>query len=158
MPTAGWRLRQASPEDVDALLRLRLALFEELEPDKTREGGDALVDLTRRFLQESLPTGRFVAWLVETDAGDAVACSGLSPFDRPPSPGALEAREGYILNMYTAPAWRGRGLARAMMEALIAHARAAGYRKLWLHTSPDGRALYESLGFEPNPIALEWHP
>jgi GNAT superfamily N-acetyltransferase len=155
MPPANWRVRRATPEDLEPLVRLRLALFAELDPEQTARDGEPLVAATRAFLRDALATGRFHAWLVETDAGDAVACSGLAFLDRPPAPGALDAREGYVLNMYTAPAWRGRGCARALMEVLMAHARELRLHKLFLHASDDGRALYERLGFRPNPTALE---
>jgi GNAT superfamily N-acetyltransferase len=39
------------------------------------------------------------------------------------------------------------GLARALMYEILAWARATGLESLVLHTSPDGRALYEALGF-----------
>lgn len=158
MTNSGWRVRRASVEDLDAVVRLRLALFMDLEQEGTRQGGEALVEATRRYLREALPAGTFAAWLGETETGEAVACAGLASFERPPAPGAIDAREGYVLNMYTAPEWRRKGLARAMMEAVLAHARQSKLNKLWLHASDDGRPLYESLGFRPNLTALEWEP
>lgn len=156
MTPPGWRVRRATREDTEALVRLRMALFRELDAAQTERDGTPLEDATRRYLQDALGTDRFHAWLAQTDAGDAVACSGLVYLDRPPAPGTLTAREGYVLNMYTAPAWRGHGLARALLAALVAHARAHHVHKLFLHASPDGRPLYEAMGFGPNPTALEW--
>ena len=51
--------------------------------------------------------------------------------------------------MYTDPAHRRRGLARRLMETMIAWARAEGHATLYLHASDEGRGLYESLGFAP---------
>ena len=54
--------------------------------------------------------------------------------------------------MYVAPAWRGRGVGRALLETLIEHARTIGYQRLRLGTLADmtqAQALYESLGFVP---------
>ena len=57
--------------------------------------------------------------------------------------------EAIILNVFTERAWRRRGLARQLMEQVIAWARAHGVVRLVLHASAEGRPLYERLGFEP---------
>jgi ribosomal protein S18 acetylase RimI-like enzyme len=68
------------------------------------------------------------------------------------APGVAE-----IKRMYTDPAFRGRGVARAVLTRLIADARAAGYRRLQLETAVwmvEAHALYRSCGFtdaEPFP-------
>lgn len=56
-------------------------------------------------------------------------------------------REGLVLNVYVDDAHRRRGIARRLMETLVAWAPGAGIVRLVLHASLDGRALYESLGF-----------
>ena len=52
------------------------------------------------------------SWVVEEE-GEVVACATLALFVRPPYPGNLAGREGYLLNIYTRPAWRRRGMANA---------------------------------------------
>ena len=64
--------------------------------------------------------------------------------------------------LYLRPQLRGKGVGRALAEAVIAEARAIGYRKMRLDTvepvMPNAVALYRRLGFveiEPyrsNPI------
>jgi GNAT superfamily N-acetyltransferase len=59
---------------------------------------------------------------------------------------------GEVKRMYVDAAWRGRGVGRALLETLIARARAMGYPALRLGTIADmtaARALYASLGFTP---------
>ena len=61
--------------------------------------------------------------------------------------GALVA---YLEELYVAPAKRGRGLGRALLEAAMETARQQGARGMELGTSEDdtaARALYESAGF-----------
>jgi len=54
-----------------------------------------------------------------------------------------------VVNVYTEPEWRGRGIARALMKVLMEWAAGQGADRLVLHASDAGRPLYQSLGFEP---------
>jgi ribosomal protein S18 acetylase RimI-like enzyme len=61
--------------------------------------------------------------------------------------GALDA---YLEELYVAPAVRGRGMGRALLEAAMDTARERGAAHMDLGTSEDdvaARALYESAGF-----------
>jgi ribosomal protein S18 acetylase RimI-like enzyme len=52
--------------------------------------------------------------------------------------------------LYVAPAARGLGLGRALVDAILETAAGAGYRELRLDTLPDmldAQALYERMGF-----------
>jgi GNAT superfamily N-acetyltransferase len=57
---------------------------------------------------------------------------------------------GEIKRMYVDPAFRGRGVARAILERLVADGRVAGYRALRLESAAwmvEAHALYRSVGF-----------
>jgi ribosomal-protein-alanine N-acetyltransferase len=83
----------------------------------------------------------------EVGAADAIA--GSSP------PRAFlsvwqVADEVHVLNLVTHPEHRRRGLARALMNELVAHARAHGIRRLLLEVRRSNHAaiaLYRSLSF-----------
>ena len=66
----------------------------------------------------------------------------------------LDADHGELKSMRTAPAHLRRGVARAMLEHLVAEGRARGYSRLSLETGSNepfapARALYERAGFKP---------
>jgi predicted GNAT family acetyltransferase len=68
---------------------------------------------------------------------------------RPPDAGdALElGPEALVLNVYVEREWRRRGIAGALMRTLLDDLAARGIRRIILHASPEGRRLYERLGF-----------
>jgi GNAT superfamily N-acetyltransferase len=108
---------------------------------------EALRDDNRRWLEEHF--GRdFMAWIADLD-GRPAASAGLMWFEHPPRRKNTSGREAYILNVYTRPEARRMGLARALMERVVAEARAAGAGRIWLRASDDGRPLYEAMGFGP---------
>lgn len=71
----------------------------------------------------------------------------------------LDAAHGEVKSMRTAPGQQRRGVARAMLQHLIAEARARGYSRLSLETGSNApfaaaRALYAGAGFvECGPFA-----
>jgi GNAT superfamily N-acetyltransferase len=60
-------------------------------------------------------------------------------------------RDGMLEDVYTTPEARGRGLAIAVIAAVLHAARAERHELVFVPTDADGRArsLYEGLGFEP---------
>lgn len=67
---------------------------------------------------------------------------------------ALSNNEGEVKSMRTAPGHQRRGVGRAMLEHIVAEARARGYAALKLETGTNAafapaRAMYEAHGFVP---------
>lgn len=103
----------------------------------------------RRWARENLRRGALIGWIAETPEGEPVASGCL--WYRPDQPRPENRRTDvapYILSMYTAPEHRGHGLARRIVEALMADAKRAGHWQVLLHASPEGRSVYAGLGFE----------
>ena len=55
--------------------------------------------------------------------------------------------EGDILNMYTIPEARRKGISSLILEKLLNEAFSIGISKVALHTSKDGEKLYRKFGF-----------
>ena len=147
-------IRRATPADVEALTDLRVALLREMGNVRDEASVAPLAGAIRHYLEDKLRTGAFVAWVAEAD-GRLVASSGLVLFERPPDADNLAGLDAYLMNMYTAPAWRGRGLAARLVREAIGFVRATTARRIWLHATPAGRPVYRRAGFRPTASEME---
>ncbi|MCU1371052.1 MAG: acetyltransferase [Ilumatobacteraceae bacterium] len=143
-------IRSATADDLEDVLGLRLAFIADLRGVDPSTFEPAFVDATRAYLDDVAALGRIRSWLAEDTDGSAVAVLSVLRNDAPPLPEQLLAHEGYIVNLWVAPAARRQGLARALLQAAIDAAPGWGLRRLYLHATDDGRPLYEETGFVPD--------
>lgn len=104
-----------------------------------------------------LRSGDYVGWLAASAAtpDSIVAGAGVLLRDSLPSPrkaggrtvGITTGKLGLLINVFTEPEWRRRGLAALLMRRIIDWSREQRLDRLTLHASPAGRALYEKMGF-----------
>jgi GNAT superfamily N-acetyltransferase len=93
--------------------------------------------------------------VVATHAGEPVGC-GLARLD-PAEPFLNHTLQGYLGLMYTAPAHRGRGVNRRILDTLVAWVRAQGVCELRLEVySGNAAALraYLKQGFRPHLLEM----
>ena len=140
-----WTIREGRAEEVDRLVALRRVMFEGMGIDDPEVLGQ-VAEASRKYFLENMPKGLFRVWVAE--AGDELIASiGLVIHSAPPRPTNLVGKTGYIMNLVTLPAWRRRGIARALLSHVIEILRAEGIPLVTLHASDEGRGLYEELGF-----------
>ncbi|HET8836903.1 MAG TPA: GNAT family N-acetyltransferase [Gemmatimonadales bacterium] len=154
-PASPIRIRPATPEDAPVIARHRAGMFRDMG-QVTPEAYDALLAVAEPRLRETLASGEYVAWLALAPDGDAViGGAGAQRRLAFPHPyrfedgtvGIGDGRHAIVLNVYTEPAWRGRGVADALMRQVIGWAKAERLDRLVLHASEQGRPLYQRLGF-----------
>lgn len=121
-------------EDVRTLLEAHLAFANEHSPREAVHalGVDGLLD----------PAVTFFSYRAE---GRLLAVGALKH---------LDAQHAEVKSMHTEAAARGRGIGRAILEHLVAVARASGCRRISLETGTQdafepARLLYASAGFAP---------
>lgn len=141
-------------ENINQVISLRLALLKELDEIKSDQEEHLIVTATREYLEKALAHNEFLSYMAESN-GEAVSISGMVLFKRPPYLENLQGVEAYILNMYTAPAHRGKGLARKLLEHSIDESGKHGVKRIWLHASEDGKHLYENMGFTKKDSEME---
>lgn len=147
--------RRASIDDIESLIDYRVkflnALYSHPEDDET----EVLRKSLREYFSEAISSGEFVAWLAECN-GRIVGISGMTIWRMPARYGGLESGKlGYILNLYTIPEARRKGICTRLLNELIKEAKSSGLRYLHLHASEEGASVYKKAGFiKPDQIEL----
>jgi GNAT superfamily N-acetyltransferase len=141
-------IREGTVADIATITHHRRRMCE----DMNYNDADALsimVKVTSEYLNKAMPEGSFRSWLA-CDNGKVVAGGAVVIVPWPAHAYDLECRRATILNMYTEPDYRRRGIARQIMQTMIAWCKEEGFARITLHASEHGRPLYESLGFVLN--------
>ena len=148
-------IREAGPDDIDTILHHRRSMFRDMA-EGTPEGLDRMVDVARPWLNKALSDGSYHHWLAIDGAGRVAGGGGvlLSPWPANPKDPCTE--RAIILNVYTEPEFRRRGVARQIMQVILTWLKARGLRSVNLHASDEGRPLYQALGFEPTNEMRLW--
>ena len=139
-------IREASASDADALADQRAALFEELGQLASGDAPDPFRHHSAHAFRQGLDDGTCYAW-VAISAGAVVASTALLVFPRLPTPASLATQEGYLLNVYTEPSHREKGLATSLVATAINKARALGLARIRLHATAKGALVYAAAGF-----------
>lgn len=143
---SGITIREATVDDIPEIVRQRRRMYEDMHYTDVASLERSSF-LNTAYLRQAIAQGSFRSWLVSSDnrvvAGGAVLVVPL-----PAHPYDLECRRATILNVYTEPAYRRRGIARRLMQTMISWCEQQGLARINLHASDDGRRLYESLGFK----------
>src|SRR5689334_21397975 len=111
-------IRPAGIGDLPHLLHHRRAMFEDMG-HTARSVLDPMEAASEQYLRAAVANGTYRAWVAETPEGRIVSGGGIAIVHWPVSPDFPESRRGWILNIYTEPEFRHRGLARRIMETVI---------------------------------------
>ncbi|MGH7373914.1 MAG: GNAT family N-acetyltransferase [Candidatus Rokuibacteriota bacterium] len=155
----GIAIRDAREDDRAAIEAVTLAAYEQYAAALS----PALWDMYRRSIVATLGDVKPAAQIVAEHGGRIVGAVLLFP------PGTVMASPGgkavtldspEVRLLATAPAARGKGIGRLLMEECIRRARASGAPVLTLHTADImsvAMRLYERMGFE-RAVALDFSP
>jgi len=142
------KIRPAGLPDVATLIRQRRMMWYELgRRDQTAL--DLMEAAANDYFPAAIRDGSYRGFLAEDNAGAVIGGGGIVVSPWPGVLGQRQPRRAMILNMYVEPRYRRKGVARALIETMIAWCRENEFTHVSLHASEQGRALYEKLGFKP---------
>ena len=140
-------IRRAGIEDLEVLLQWRMEVLQNVFalPGKPSE---ELQKANLDYYQKALADGGHFAVFAEGN-GNIVGCGGVCFYQEMPSPDNPSGWCGYLMNIYTRPQFRRKGVGEAVVRWLAGQALQLGISKIYLESSEAGLGLYKRLGFVP---------
>lgn len=140
------RVRKATIDDIDMLVNIRLDYIRADWGSVPEETEKTIRGQLKPYIMGHLPAGEFVGMLA-TEGETVLGAAYLVINEKPANPAYTNGITGLILNVLTYPAYRRRGIATRLIEALIEEGLKAGASCLELSATEDGKPLYEKMGF-----------
>lgn len=134
-------------DEAATILHHRRSMFRDMGEGTVQEL-DRMVEVARPWLARALADGSYRHWLALDASGRVAGGGGVLLCPWPANPKDPCTERAVVLNVYTEPEFRKRGIARQIMVAILAELKQQGFRAVNLHASKEGRHLYEKLGFE----------
>ena len=138
--------KKAKLEDIDILTKTRIEVLKAANqlPDNTDMS--EVERETYNYYQKALRDGSHIAYLV-FDEDRFVGAGRVSFFQVMPTYHNPSGNKAYIMNMYTHPEYRRKGVALKTLDLLVKDAKNKGVTAISLEATDMGRPLYEKYGF-----------
>ena len=144
--------RIATISDCEALTDIRMQMRKELDADFNSE---LIYAETLDFFKRNIKSGVHIAFICEHNR-QMIATAGITLFEIMPTTEHPNGKVARLMNMYVVPFFRSKGIAKEMLNRIMAYAEKHGIGKVMLNPSQMGKSLYENYGFQllPNEYAF----
>ncbi len=138
--------KKATLEDIEILTETRITVLRAANQLLEDTDMGEVKRQSRQYYQKALHDDTHIAYLV-FDGDRFAGCGGISFFQVMPTYHNPSGNKAYIMNMYTAPDYRRKGIAHQTLDLLVQEAKQKGITAISLEATSMGRPLYEAYGF-----------
>lgn len=115
---------------------------------------EELMAANESYYRKHIANDTHVAFVAEFN-GKKAGCGSLCLEEELPSPDNPTGKCAYLMNIYVREEFRENGLGHHIVNRLVQEAKIRGCKKIYLETTPEGRPLYQSLGFRDLPDMMK---
>ena len=141
-----YEYKKATIADIDELVRTRIIVLRTANKLSNDVDMSLVEKESYEYYKNALETGEHIAYLVY-DNETFIGAGGVSFYRVMPTYHNPTGKKAYIMNMYTAPAYRRQGIAFHTLDLLVKVIRKQGVSQITLEATEMGRPLYEKYGF-----------
>lgn len=146
LPDTIFELKRAGMEDMDALVSTRIEVLRAANQLSDDTDMSKVEKESKNYYEKALPEGLHTAYLVY-DKARIVGAGGVSFYSVMPTYHNPTGEKAYIMNMFTNPNYRRKGIAMDVLDLLVKEAKSRGVKQITLEATQLGRPLYEKYGF-----------
>ena len=137
-----YKYKKAIIADIDELVKIRIIVLRAANKLSNDVDMSLVEKESYEYYKSALETGEHVAYLVY-DNETFIGAGGVSFYQVMPTYHNPTGKKAYIMNMYTAPAYRRQGIAFHTLDLLVKDIRKQGVSQITLEATEMGRPLYE---------------
>lgn len=141
-----YKYKKAIIADIDELVKTRIIVLRAANKLSNDVDMSLVEKESYEYYKSALETGEHVAYLVY-DNETFIGAGGVSFYQVMPTYHNPTGKKAYIMNMYTASAYRRQGIAFHTLDLLVKVIRKQGVSQITLEATEMGRPLYEKYGF-----------
>lgn len=139
--------KTASLEDLDVLVKTRIDILKVINHLDDTADMSLFEKEVRDYYIKSMTDDTHIAYLVYDD-DKFIGAGGVSFYQIMPSFHNPKGWTAFIMNIYTDPDYRGRGIATTVLDMIVKASKARGIDDITLDTTKMGRPVYEKYGFK----------
>lgn len=138
---------KATIDDIDILTETRIEVLRAANKLSDDVDMSEVKRQSYNYYKKALCDGTHIAYLV-FDKSCFVGAGGVSFFQVMPTYHNPSGNKAYIMNMYTNPEYRRKGIAYKTLDMLVKDTKAKGITAISLEATDMGQPLYEKYGFK----------
>ncbi|HIY01063.1 MAG TPA: GNAT family N-acetyltransferase [Candidatus Blautia faecipullorum] len=138
--------KRATLEDLAVLTETRITVLRAANQLDEKTDMSDVEKQSFYYYKKALSDDTHIAYLVY-DGQRFIGAGGISFYQIMPTYHNPSGKKAYIMNMYTAPEYRRKGIAYKTLDMLVNDARERGITSVSLEATDMGRPLYLKYGF-----------
>ena len=138
--------KKATIEDIDILTETRIEVLKAANKLSDDADMSEVKEQSYNYYKKALRDGTHFAYLA-FDKSRFAGAGSVSFFQVMPTYHNPSGKKAYIMNMYTSPEYRRKGIAYKTLDMLVKDAKSMGITAISLEATVMGRPLYEKYGF-----------
>lgn len=138
--------KKADLNDIDHLIEARFTFLTSLLGEPSEEAKQTLHAALTTYFKQYIADKTYIGWLA-FDGNELVGAGGLAVRENPGSFKIPNGKCGYLMNMYTKPTHRKKGICSTILKNLQNSAQEMGITYFELHATEEGEPVYIKDGF-----------
>lgn len=137
----------ATTTDLQTLIDYRLEFLIEYWGKQPKEAVDELRAYLHSYFSRFIKDGSYACFLAREN-GKVVGIGGMIIREQPGNFKNPNGRVGYLMNMYSIPSHRRKGICSTILNKLVEEGKARGVTAFELHATKEGETVYPQHGFK----------